>query len=261
MKRFKEKTIIVTGADSKVGRATAIRFAHEGANVVLVGCSAHALKKTAKKFPLDRTWIHTDNYLSITCDISIQNQVQAMVEKAIEKFGKIDVVVNNTSKTIQGETIESSTENNRTAIDVHLNGTFYVCQTTLPHLIATKGNIVNVSALSERNDDDWDMATYHAEKNSVLDLTRSLALNHGADGVRVNAVNPSINKISTCDTIADHHNKSNQHLAPCPLGRMTTPDDIAAAVTFLASDDAAMITGIHLAVDGGMSAFNEQTLV
>jgi len=93
MKRFKEKTVIVTGAGSAIGRATAIRFANEGANVILVGRSADVLKEITKEFPQDRTWIHTDNFLTIACDIGVESQVQEMIKRVINKFERIDVLV------------------------------------------------------------------------------------------------------------------------------------------------------------------------
>ncbi|GAF57265.1 3-oxoacyl-[acyl-carrier protein] reductase [Psychrobacter sp. JCM 18901] len=237
MKRFKEKTVVVTGAGSGIGRATAIRFAEEGASVVLVGRTAATLEETAKELPQDRTWIHTDNYLIITCDISVQSQVQEMVERAIDKFGKIDILVNNAGKATQGKITELSADDWRSAIDVNLNGTFYVSQAAMPHLIASKGNIVNISSLSGVGG-DWNMAAYNAAKAGVTNLTRTLALDHGSDGVRVNAVNPSVTKTDMTTAIQDNESKTDKFLARCPLGRLATPEDIAAAITFLASDDA-----------------------
>ena len=257
MKRFKEKTVIVTGAGSGIGRATAIRFAKEGANVVLVGRTAATLKDTAKEFPQDPTWSHTDNYLTITCDISVQSQVQEMIARAIAKFEKIDILINNAGKATQGKIIDLSAEDWKSAIDVNLNGNFYVSQAAMPHLIATKGNIVNVSSLSGVGG-DWNMAAYNAAKAGVTNLTRTLALDHGPDGVRVNAVNPSVTETDMTSAIQDSDHKTDQFLARCPLGRLATPEDIAAAITFLASDDASMITGVNLPVDGGVSASNGQ---
>lgn len=127
----------------------------------------------------------------------------------------------------------------------------------MAHLIKSKGSIINVSSLSGVGG-DWNMAAYNAAKAGVTNLTRTLALDHGPDGVRVNAVNPSVTKTSMTNAIQDSDDKIKQFLARCPLGRLATPEDIAGAITFLASDDAAMITGVNLPVDGGVSASNGQ---
>lgn len=257
MKRFKEKTVIVTGAGSGMGRATAIRFANEGANVVLVGRTSETLEETAQEFPQDKTWIHSDNYMTVICDITDQSQVQEMIKRTIEKFERLDVLVNNAGKGMEGKITDLSADDWRSAIDVNLNGTFYVCQAAIPHLIKTKGSIVNVSSLSGVGG-DWNMAAYNAAKAGVTNLTRTLALDHGPDGVRVNAVNPTATKTSMTKDMREDDEKVDKFLARCPLGRFITPEDIAAAITFLASDDAAMITGVNLAVDGGVSASNGQ---
>ena len=180
-----------------------------------------------------------------------------MMKRVVDKFGKIDVLVNNAGKAMQGKITELSSEDWKLAIDVNLNGTFYVCQAAMPHLIASKGNIINVSSLSGIGG-DWNMAAYNAAKAGISNLTRTLALDHGADGVRVNAVNPSVTKTDMTSTIQDDSSKTDKFLDRCPLGRLAAPEEVAAVITFLASDDASMITGVNLPVDGGVSASNGQ---
>ena len=256
MKRFKEKTVIVTGAGAGIGRAAAIRFAHEGANVVLIGRNAATLQETAQAFPQDRTWIHTDNYLTITCDISVHTQVQKMIKLVIDKFGKIDVLVNNIGEAIANNHTQVSAKELKTTMDIHINSSAYVCQAALPHLIDSKGNIVNVSSLTGI-DGDWNLATYNAAKTDVNNLTRTLALNHSADGVRVNTVNATVIESNMTNNTQEVTSKNEAFLKGCLIRCFATPDDVAAAITFLASDEAAMMTGVHLPVDGGMSTLTE----
>lgn len=246
MKRFKDKTVVITGADCGIGRATAIRFAKEGASVVLVGPNATDLEETAEQLPQDHTWIHADNHLTITCDIHQPHQVEAMIEHALNKFEHIDVIVNNVSKDASKPTTEAQKGDEHNALAIDLNGTSDVCQMLLPALLKSKGTIVNVAALTASGDDDQ-MTTYNALKSEMGKLTRTLATTHGHQGIRVNTVLSLIETGPTSDT---HHS---------PLNRHATPKDIAAAVTFLASEDAAMITGLELPVDGGLSALYSET--
>lgn len=244
MKRFKEKTVIVTGAGSDIRSATAIRFAQEGANVVLVGRTTETLKEAVKKFPQDHTWIHTDNYLTIACDVSVPSQVPEMIKAVVDKFERIDVLVNNAGKATQDDFMQLSAEEWQPAIDGNLHNMLHLCQAVLPYLIQAEGNIINVSALSSINS-DWNMATYEA---GVRNLTRTLAADNRHNGVRINAVNPSV--------IEDHPAETEKSLIRSALSRPATSQNIAAAITFLASDDAAMITGVNLPVDGGVSAID-----
>ena len=265
MKRFKEKTVIVTGAGSAIGRATAIRFATEGANVVLVGHSADGLKQITEEFPQDRTWIHTDNFLTIACDIGVESQVQEMFKRVIDKFERIDVLVNNAAQVTPSENTGLWIEQGQNAIDDYLNETLYVSQTAMPYLIKSKGNIINVPSFSEGSSQQ-SAATYNAITSAITDLTRTLASNYSKDGVRVNAVNLNIketdisaalqNNTINNSGINNRQAADNASLDSSPLGRCATPSDIAAAITFLASDDAAMITGTSLPVDGGISSSN-----
>lgn len=219
MRRFKEKTVIITGADSDIGRATAIRFAKEGANCILVGINHDLLEYIYKELPQDHTWINTGNHLTITSDVNDPTQIPRLIEHALEKYEHIDVMVN----------ID-------TTVGIH--------QSVIPYLIKTKGNIVNVSTLTTIAA-DWDINSYKAEQNSLTDTTKAMALENAPNGVRINAVAAGL---VTTDT------SSNPFLTRSPLGKTATPVDVTAAIMFLASDDAAMITGVNLPVDGGVSA-------
>ncbi len=225
MKRFKEKTVIVTDAESDIGRATAIRFANEGANVTLVGRSADILKQITQEFPRDRTWIHADNFLTVICDISVESQVQEMIKRVVDKFGNIDVLVNTASLNTKSDAPEPSDKLEHLNNDKYVNEILYVSQQTMPHLINSKGNIVNVCS--------------GATTASITDLTHTLASKYNVDGVRVNAVNPNTPETNTTDTVQN-----------------ATPSDIAAAVTFLASDEASMVTGADLPVNGSVRLSN-----
>ena len=219
MRRFKEKTVIITGADSDIGRATAIRFAKEGANCILVGINHDLLEYIYKELPQDHTWINTGNHLTITSDVNDPTQIPRLIEHTLEKYEHIDVMVN----------ID-------TTVGIH--------QSVIPYLIKTKGNIVNVSTLTTIAA-DWNIDSYKAEQNSLTDTTKAMALENAPNGVRINAVAAGL---VTTDT------SSNPFLTHSPLGKTATPVDVTAAIMFLASDDAAMITGVNLPVDGGVSA-------
>ena len=138
MKRFKEKTVIITGADSDIGRATALRFAQEGANCIIVGINNDILEYIYEDLPQDHTWINTGNHLTVTSDINDLTQTARLIEHVRDKYKHIDVMVN----------ID-------TAVGIH--------QSVIPELIKTQGNIVNVSTLTEISA-DWNMESSKARQ-------------------------------------------------------------------------------------------------
>ena len=221
MKRFKEKTVIITGADSDIGRATALRFAQEGANCIIVGINNDILEYIYEDLPQDHTWINTGNHLTVTSNINDLTQTARLIEHVRDKYKHIDVMVN----------ID-------TAVGIH--------QSVIPELIKTQGNIVNVSTLTEISA-DWNIETYKARQKNLTDVTKKLALENIPNNVRINAVSAGL---VTTDI------NPNPFITHSPLGKTATPFDVTAAVMFLASDDAAIITGMNLPVDGGVSTFN-----
>ncbi len=222
MKRFNDKVVIITGADSDIGRTTALKFAKEEANCVLVGINHDILEYIYADLPQDHTWINTGNHLTVTCDVNDPSQIEELIKYVLEKYSHIDVMVNIDTK-----------------IGIH--------QSVIPELIKTKGNIVNVTTLTDIPS-DWDIDAYNAEKDNFDNITKSLALKNAASGVRVNAVAAGL---VTTDT------SPNPFVSHCSLGKTATPNDVTSAIVFLASDDAAMITGVNLPIDGGISALNQ----
>lgn len=243
MKRFKQLTVVIIGAESAIGQAAAMRFACEGANVVLVGHLSKVLSQTAKKLPHDHTWIHSDNYLTITCDIKDPKQIAAMIKEIKQRFGTIDILINKVGFAIE-EPFEMSNQPKRAdndwhhAIQTDRQSFEMLCRELLPEFTRGRSTIINV--LSSFNNQS---AAYQDAKISIQTLTQKLALDFANNGVRVNLVHSNALVIP---------NDGEPALAAIsPLDAPATPKAIAAVIAFLASEDAAVITGVSLPVDGG----------
>ncbi|CAG9182677.1 SDR family NAD(P)-dependent oxidoreductase [Cupriavidus pampae] len=250
MKRFENKVVIVTGAGSGIGAATVRRFAAEGAKVVLAGRTREKLESVAAQLPKEK-------YLVRVADVSDYDQVEGLVRATIDKFSRLDVMVNNAGVASEGRATEDSVDAWHKVISIDLDGVFHGARAALPHLIKTKGCIVNTASVSGLGA-DWNMSFYNTAKGGVVNLTRSLALDYGRDGVRINSVCPSLTRTDlTTDMFKDEAliAKFRERIA---LGRTAEPEDIADVIAFLASEDARFITGVNLPVDGGLSASNGQ---
>lgn len=249
MTRFLGKTVIVTGAATGIGAATARRFSEEGANVVVNGRRAGALEESIAALPAGRTLAHPG-------DASDPAVCAALVKAAVERFGGLHVLVNNAAVVTMGDVETTTEEDFRQVINVNVGGYFLMAKAAMPELKKTRGSIVMTSSVSGLGG-DWGMLAYNTSKGAVSNMVRAMAMDHGKDGVRVNAVNPSMT-----DTRMTKDMQSDAVLARfkdrIPLGRIAEPEDIAAVIAFLASDDARFVTGVNLPVDGGLSASNGQ---
>ncbi|WFU11276.1 SDR family oxidoreductase (plasmid) [Rhizobium sp. CB3090] len=250
MHRFHEKVVIVTGAGSGMGEATARRFSEEGANVVLVDYHAENVNKVAAELPAERTMVQV-------VDVSQSSAVNAMVSMVIAKFGKLDVIVNNAGVHEAGEPTEISDERWHKVMDTDAGGVFFGCRAAIPHLEKTKGVIINTASVSGTGG-DWGMSPYNAAKGAVVNLTRALALDLGKKGIRVNSVCPSLTRTGMTEEMLGDEALIAKFKERIPLGRVCEPEEVAAVIAFLASDDASFITGANIPVDGGVSASNGQ---
>ncbi|MBO1324299.1 SDR family oxidoreductase [Acetobacter sp. TBRC 12305] len=250
LSRFTGHTVIVTGAASGIGLATGLRFLDEGARVIFVDRDKKALHAATDGLDPERA-------IASLTDVSVPSQVQALLEFVRNHFGKLDVLVNNAGVTAMGTVLDCDLATWNTVCATILNGTIDVSRTFLPMLIESKGNIVNTASVSGMRG-DWNTAYYDVAKGGVVNLTRVMAMDHGHTGVRVNAICPSVTRTGMTKDAVKNTAFVKSVEDRIPLGRLGLPEDMAAAITFLASADAAYITGLIMPVDGGVTASNGQ---
>jgi 3-oxoacyl-[acyl-carrier protein] reductase len=242
---FKDKIVLLTGGGHGIGKGMALAFAKAGASLVIVGRDPAALEET-------QTEIIS---LGGECryfqgDISDEQACQEIVEKVVDTYGRIDVLINNAGVMKRTETLDTSNDEWRSVIDVNLNGVFYLSKLVLAGMKERKaGNIINITSANGVTPHPNASPSYGASKAAVTYLTRHFAMEFAGDGIRVNAIQcgPIASKMT--DQWSDEYRQ--QSLSKIPLARLGTAQDVAAAALFLASDEAAFITGTSLNLSGG----------
>jgi NAD(P)-dependent dehydrogenase (short-subunit alcohol dehydrogenase family) len=261
-RRFENKVAIVTGAGCVGpgwgnGRAIAVRLAEEGARVLAVDRDLARVEET-----LERAGDLRASIKPWSCDVTRSDSIAAMAAACIEAFGTIDVLVNNVGGSAAGGPVEMSEEVWDTQVDHNLKSVFLTCKHVLPTMLAKKsGAIVNIASTSGMRWTGAAQVAYAATKAGVIQLSRVVAVQHAAKGVRVNTVVPGQLHTPMVEVRLAKQRAGGdvdallaQRMKRIPLGFMGDGRDTAAAVLFLASDEARFITGTEIVVDGGMTA-------
>jgi len=231
------KTALVTGGSRGIGRAVALELGRAGAAVV-VGYRTEAGEAEAVAAEIGGR--------AVQADVSDPEQAKALVDEA----GEIDVLVNNAGTTRDGVLARMLDEDWRTVLETNLSSTFYTCRAAARGMMKRRGGaIVNISSIVGVHG-NWGQTNYAASKAGIIGFTKSLARELGSRGVRANVVAPGYVKTALTEAIPDEARET--MLGNTPLGRLGDPEDVAGAVRFLCSDEAAFVTGVVLLVDGGL---------
>jgi len=248
--RLLNKVALITGGNSGIGRATALLFAQAGARVALTGRNEERGKDVVEEIKKA-----SGIALFIRSDVRIAKDCERAVNETLRQFGRLDILFNNAGVFYPHTVIDCPEEEWDITIDVNLKGTYLMSRLVLPAMIAQGGGVIINNASGWGITGGNEAASYCASKGGVVLLTKAMAIDHGRQGIRVNCLCPGdvdtpmlpadakLRGIEWKDYLAEAENR--------PLGRIGTPEEIARAALFLASDDSSFITGAVLAVDGG----------
>jgi 3-oxoacyl-[acyl-carrier protein] reductase len=242
---LKDKVAVVTGASQGIGRDTALALAQAGAKVVV------AARNDAKLATLvDEIVARGGEAFAVKLDVADADQVKAGFKQIVEKFGRLDILVNNAAVTRDGLAMRMKKEDWEAVLQTNLTGAHFCIQQALPTMMkARAGRIINISSVVAQSGNAG-QANYVAAKAGLIGLTKAIAIEIASRNVTVNAVAPGFIETPMTDVLPD---KVKEELKTrIPLGRMGSPRDVAAAIVFLASDEAGYITGHVLNVNGGM---------
>jgi meso-butanediol dehydrogenase/(S,S)-butanediol dehydrogenase/diacetyl reductase len=247
---FSGKAVLVTGGGTGIGLAIAKAFAAAGAGVVITGRRTDVLDDAVRS-------IASPLAGHVTADVSTNDGAASAVAAAISRHGRLDVVVSNAAAFVPGDITEITDEQWAQQRATNIDGLFFLARKALPLLERTGGTLIAVSSVSGLRG-DWGQSTYNATKGAVSVFVRSLALDWGARGVRVNAVAPALTRTAPVESVTENPDLLAKAENRVALGRVGEPGDIAPPVLFLASEAARYVTGVVLPVDGGTSASTGQ---
>jgi NAD(P)-dependent dehydrogenase (short-subunit alcohol dehydrogenase family) len=253
-RRLEGKVALVTGAGSGIGQATAMRFAAEGASVAALDIRPELAALTTMLIDKE----HEGQALALAADVGSAVEVETAVDLAVAEFGRLDVLYNNAGTMDLGSVADTSEEDWDRTFGVHVTGTFLTSRAALQHL-GDGASIINQGSVSALVGVQY-LAAYSAAKGAVVALTRQMAVDLAPRGIRVNAICPGTVRTPLTEPMLRARGDGDVEagiaatVPKYPLGRLGSPEDIAALAVFLASDDAAFMTGSIVTSDGGMTA-------
>ncbi|MFL5452437.1 MAG: SDR family NAD(P)-dependent oxidoreductase [Myxococcales bacterium] len=243
------RTAVVIGATSGIGRAIALGLAEAGADVVPAGRRTKLVEEAAGE--IQRRGRRS---LAMTADVADPDSIQSLADATIEKFGKVDILVNAAGRTVRRPTLEVSDEEWNEILDTNLTGMLRACRVFGRYMIERRyGRIINIGSLTSVVA-LFEVAAYAASKAGVAALTKSLAVEWAPHGVCVNAILPGVFRTALNEGLLDGTERGRELLMRTPMGRFGLPEELAGAAVFLASEAASFVTGHLLAVDGGFLA-------
>jgi len=252
--KLANKTALITGGGTGIGKETALLFAREGANVIITGRREAKLKETQQE--AQKKGLKIDYIVS---DVSNEGDCKASVDFAIGKYGRIDILFNNAGILFPGLTHETDTETWEKIFDTNVKGTYFMSKYVIPHMLRQgKGSIVNNSSVGGLNGFPG-LAAYTASKGAVTLLTKTMALEYADKGIKVNAICPgTIETPMVVDEflgkVEDRAAAENFLLSLHPIGRFGKPEEVAHTVLFLCDDNVGFMTGNMISIDGGWNA-------
>lgn len=251
--RLKDKVAIVTGASSDIGLEISKKFVEEGANVVLLGRDMTKLEKVRKTIK-----DYSSRTVAIPCDITNESQVIQTVNQITDHYGRIDILVNNAGVITDPIHFHEMTEEDWTSlVNTNVFGTFRITKSVIVKMLENKngGSIINIGSISaERAIPKVHLTVYCTTKAAINMFTKGLAVEYARRNIRCNCVNPGIVNAGMIKSYLDYPEARKVLEDRQPLNRIGEPEDVANAVTYLASDEAKWISGVLLNVDGGKSA-------
>jgi NAD(P)-dependent dehydrogenase (short-subunit alcohol dehydrogenase family) len=251
---LKDKVALITGAGSGIGRASAIRFAQEGAKLMLADVRAESAANTAAEIEKAGGVAR-----SVSVDVRVGAEVERMVNETVSAFGRLDILFNNAGVFVPKNVVNTSEEEWDWVVDVCLKGVFFGCKYAIPQMIKQGGGVIVNTASGAGIKGVPELAAYQAAKGGVVIMSKGIALDFARDKIRCVSICPGVIETpiaENCNIVPAGASQlvwertTNMH----PLGRNGKPEEVAALAAFLASDEAGFITGVAVPIDGGLSA-------